>query len=293
MSISLILSVDWEGTSLREENLGRIRQFKKRWQVPVVHFMNPAYYTKSSFSSEEVDEKIDSVLAQDDEIGLHLHTPHHLVHAAGVTPRQGPCFSIDGDYNQGEMKGQEVMLLSYDKSEIRELIDYSLKKLKSRGFKGITSFRAGGWMADERVCESLIDCGLKVESSATNPSLLDGSGWEGDNLQRYLNLLWDGVECTTSPFLLETNSGKIMEIPNNLGAIDYWKKSTISSLIDEIKERYSQQKDLTLVVNSHQETAKIQFDKLDNFMETLNECFGADEIKVCTNKEVYHKEESS
>jgi hypothetical protein len=293
MSIQLVLSVDWEGTSLKEKNLGRIKEFKKRWKIPMVHFLNPAYYTKSDLRAKEVDQKVDSVLEIDDEVGLHLHTPQHLINAAGITPRFDTCFSEHGDYNPGEMKGQEVMLLSYNKSEVKELIEFSINKLKSRGHKQITSFRAGGWMADERVWESLIECGLEIESSATNPRLLDGSSWEGDSLQRYLNLLWDDIECTSSPFFLETFSGKILEVPNNLGAIDYWKENTISKFMDEIKQQHLQGEDLTLVVNSHQETASKEFDKLDNFIETMIENFGEQEISFCTNKEVYQDEYNS
>jgi hypothetical protein len=269
MGIEIIISMDWEGTSLHPRNLSRINEFKNFWDIPMVHFLNPAYYTKKEVKTKNernwIDQQVKSVLQSDDEVALHLHTPKHLVQAAGVGQRLSPCFSQQGDLNQGEMNGQEVMLLTYPKADVKALINFSIDLLEKRGFKNINSFRAGGWMADERVWEALIECGLNIESSATNAKYLKGSSWEGDNLERYIQLLWENIDEGTKPFYLETFSGYIYEIPNNLGAIDYWNQEKIGSILKNIKAERLKQSDLCLVINSHQETAAEHLDKLDYF----------------------------
>lgn len=290
MSIQVIISMDWEGTSLEHSNLERVKQFKSDWDIPFVHFYNPAYYTDPGHAKININKKVKRVFSKDDEIGLHLHTPRHLLWAANLSPRIGPCFSHYGDFNPGVYNGQEVMLLAYSKHELKELINYSLEKLNKNGFKNINSFRAGGWMSDEKVWEALIETGLPIESSATNSKFLDGSSWEGDNIQRYISLLWGDIQINTRPYYLQTYSGQIFEIPNNLGAIDYWNDPLIQRQIDQICAEYNTYEKLLLVINSHQETFKEHSNKLEYFLGQLEYHFGKNKIQYTTNKEIYSQE---
>lgn len=289
MAINLIISMDWEGISLEHKNLSAISQFKQKWNAPIVHYKNAAYYTNKRLENMDINKTMKSVISQDDEIGLHLHTPRHFVQAAGVMPRMAPCFSKYGDYNAGDMNGQEVMLVAYNKDEVKAMIQYSLEKLKSNGFDAIHSFRAGGWMSDERVWEALVETGIPIESSATNYNLLNGSSWEGDNLQRYISLIWGELNVLSRPYYLQNFCGSLFEIPNNLGAIDYWKEQTIDDHLAAITDHYNANEDMYLVINSHQETAQENFHKLDNFLSRLTDDYG-DEINFTTNKDIYFNE---
>jgi hypothetical protein len=287
VEIKVIVSMDWEGTSLESVNATAIKDFKARWNVPIVHFFNPTYYTNPLFSPKAVNSFINNVFEKDDEIALHLHTPKHFLTKAGVTPRLSPCFSHLGDFNVGEMSGQEVMLLAYRKEEVKALLEKSLSLFKQNGLPRVQSFRAGGWMADERVWEALIEVGLPIESSAGNSFFLKGSSWEGDNLERYSELLWGNLARGTRPFSLETFSGSLIEIPNNLGAIDYWNNTNIYQVLGELlKADEELQSPPLLVINSHQETAAENMHKLNDFLTYLHGVYG-NRLSFITNRDAY------
>ena len=289
MGIQVILSMDWEGTALHSQNLEAIRDFKKSWGAPIVHYYNPAYYTNPMLKKVRINKEVKSVLESNDELGLHIHTPSHFVKAANILPRVGPCFSQYGDYNLGEFSGQEVMLLAYSKPEIKHLLNYSLEVLSKNGFKELNSFRAGGWMSDEKVWEALIETGFSIESSATNYHYLNGSSWEGDNLQRYISLIWGNMGINTKPYFLQTFSGSIYEVPNNLGAIDYWREQYIEDHLEQISCEYKKDNDLLLVINSHQETFKDHKGKLETFLDGLEDAFGPNNIEFTTNSDVFSR----
>lgn len=279
--------MDWEGTSLEKGNSHAIKAFKERWCVPIVHYFNPAYYTHPSFNGTEVNNFLHGLLFEDDEMGLHLHTPKHFLISAGVSPRLSPCFSQHGDFNVGDMNGQEVMLLAYRKEEVKALIEMALAIFRENQLPAVQSFRAGGWMADERVWEALAELGLPIESSAGNSFFLKGSSWEGDNLERYSELLWGQRSRATHPFALDTFSGPVLEIPNNLGAIDYWNDQNIYQVLGELLKADDE---LTspplLVINSHQETAAEHLPKLEDFLTYLHGVYGS-RVSFITNREVY------
>jgi hypothetical protein len=290
VKFKVIISMDWEGTGLEEKNLMAIRNFKERWRVPIVHYHNPAYYTHPYFCASEVHAFTSQAFFEDDEIALHLHTPQHLLDQAKVEVRHAPCFSRLGDYNPGPFKGQEVMLLAYPKDDVKKLIEFSLALFKVHGLGPVQSFRAGGWMADERVWEALAEVGIFVESSAANRRFLKGSSWEGDNLDRYSELLWGNRGSKLFPFILQTFSGQLLEIPNNLGAIDYWNTENIYQTFNELLSTGSEAKgpyrEPVLVINSHQETAAEHLPKLHEFLAYLHGAYG-DQISFVTNRDIY------
>lgn len=286
MEIKIIVSMDWEGTDLKEENLEAIREFKRSWAVPMVHFHNPAYYTNPYLSEEEVQKFTDEAIGVDDEVGLHLHTPRHLLTHAGVSSKTSPCFSRLGDYNVGEQYGQEVMLLAYHKEEIKKLLDFSIRLFKEKGFSPIHSFRAGGWMADERVWEALAEVGIPIDSSATHASYLDGTGWSGENLQRYIPLIWGEEGKRTRPYQLQSFSGPLLEIPNNLGAIDYWDSLNIYQIFASLLNE-EQESEQIFVINSHQETAARFMPSLMEFLSYLRSSYG-DQLSFTTNRDILH-----
>lgn len=282
--IKLVISMDWEGCDLHDSNLNAIAAFKRKYRCPFTHYLNAGYYTNPNTRNENVTEKIRNILGQDDEAGLHLHAPKHLVEAAGVGLKTAPTFSKHGDFNRGFEFGQEVMLHGYSKSELDALIGLSKSLLEDKGFAPIKSFRAGGWMCDEKIFDSLADYDFEVESSATVADFLEGSSWENDNLQRYISLIWDGITPNSAPYFVKRPKKELLEIPNNLGAIDYWKEQWLPSLADICRRNARETGAFVAVVNSHQETFKEHGPKLEALLDLfLSE---GDDFEFVTNKEV-------
>ena len=283
--LKVLITVDWEGTDLEEENLQRIQKFKHDWGVPLTHYLNPGYYTNPNTCDLEITKTINNILSEEDDTGLHIHAPKHFVSSAGVHPRVGPCFSSMGDYNIGEEHGQEVMLNSFSKDEIDKMIKFSINLMGKYGFKKLNSFRAGGWMSDDAIFESLQENKIFIESSATVASLLEGSSWEGDNLQRYISIIWDQINMESRPYFLNTKRGKLLEIPNNLGAVDYWQHDWIEQLANKAVDSCKRTGNYIAVINSHQETALKHWYKLDRFLEILS-LHQDIKLTFCTNSQV-------
>lgn len=283
--IDLLISVDWEGTDLEGKNLSRIKEFKKKWGAPLTHYLNPSYFTNPKLKKIDSSKKMKSVLFDEDEIGLHLHTPKHLLKAVGIVPRNGPYFSRYGDYNDGDEHGQEMMLHGYSSEELESLISFSKNIYQEKGFRHFSSFRAGGWMSSEHVFEALFNQEIFVESSATVASLLNQSSWEGDNLQRYIRLLWEHINEDSVPYRIPTAKGSIVEIPNNLGAIDYWKDDWIEGLAERCVQNAFKKGRHLAVINSHQETALGHWDKMDCFIDLLKKDPDV-KLNFITNREI-------
>ena len=282
--LNVILTVDWEGLSLEIENLQRIQCFKERWGVPLVHYMNPAYFTQSSLKEKSISLVIQNLIKKDDELGLHLHGPRHFIEATGVPFRAQPSFAVGGDSYNGAYRGQEVMLHTYSKDEFAQILDFSLDLMKSSGFTDPKSFRAGGWMMDEEKIETLFEFGIQVDSSAAPAQSLDGSCWQGESLQRYLSILWGDIQETSQPYWCADS--KVLEVPNNLGAIDYWRSEKIADKASQCLS-LAREKNHVVVVTAHQESANKYFSYLDNFMEELAKEKSIP-VNFVTHKELLH-----
>ncbi len=259
----MVLSVDWEGLSLFERDLQTLVQFKERWVAPLVHYMNPAYFTQKNLAGKADPETVLSVIKDEDEWGLHLHAPRHFVEAAGLNLRLSPSFSNLGDSNDGEVQGQEVMLLAYSPEEFEQMLEFSKRKFTELGFPLPQSFRAGGWMLDPDFFPILKQQGFKVDSSAAPATSLEGSCWQGESLQRYMQILWGEISQSSRP---QEVLPDFYEVPNNLGAIDYWKdpEVLVNQVIEGIKNEQS-----CAVITIHQETASEHLGQLDFFLKNL------------------------
>lgn len=265
--LDIILTVDWEGVSLESENLKRIQSFKQRWSVPIVHYMNPAYFTDPGLSQKFHSSIIKKLIMDDDELGLHIHTPRHFVEAAGVSFRSQPSFSTAGDSHLGAQCGQEVMLHAYSKTDFAKFLSYSYSVFENYGFPAPRSFRAGGWMLDEEKIAVLAEFKILIDSSAAPAEVLDGSCWQGESLQRYLSILWGNINKNSQPYW---HPRGVLEVPNNLGAIDYWKTTDVTPLVSK-NVKLAESKRNILVVTAHQESAAQHFSLLDQFMEQLKQ----------------------
>src|SRR5436190_2161483 len=91
--MQLLVTVDWEGRDLRDDNLNAMKSLRQRFpQVKIVHFLNAAYFTKSDSDAASAKTKIASTFLPGDEKGLHIHGWKKLFEAAGTTFINSPTF---------------------------------------------------------------------------------------------------------------------------------------------------------------------------------------------------------
>lgn len=262
LKVYLMLSVDWEGDTLRESNLKAMADFNKKFSdYPVIHFLNAAYYTKKwDRSHSEITEQINRALKPNDEIGIHIHAWEEFVRASGVDYKNGPSFwnspfsvGRNGEY------GDDVPLNTYSKNEIRKMLSFSLDTLEAQGFKNIESFRGGGWMSGPKVFEALKELGLKIDSSAVPASLVENL-YPDTHLAKINRRQWKGIQNTTSPYL---QTPDIVQFPNNAGLADYLDEQEFFEVyLKNVQEALEAGKDEVYIhFGWHQESAVEYFER--------------------------------
>jgi len=233
--IEMVVSVDWEGEELAEDNLAAFRAFRdKNPEIRITHFLNAAYFTKPGADAAGVVRAVRSVMREGDQLGLHIHGWKSLFEKAGTAYRSSPGFwnyagPGDCSLEKGEDCGHEVPINSYSVDELRRVIRYSLDVLAGNGFRGVEVFRAGGWVAAPNVLEAAAVEGLSGDSSGvTVPLLAREIG--GTPLYISLGGLWPGLDQGSGPYRIETPAGPITEFPDNMALADYVSGEEVYSM---------------------------------------------------------------
>ena len=268
-TVNVIVSVDWEGEDLTARNLRAFKEFRQDYpEIPIMHFLNAAYFTKKDANARSVRNKINSVLRTGDEQGLHIHSWKSLFESAGVRYKSTP--SWDGDEPQTHCSydcGHSVPMSSYSYNELRKVISFSVSTLQKQGFAKPQSFRAGGWMAAPHVLEALVDEGFRYDNSAVPVHYLDVSN--AKYIQTWVANLWSHIEDQSQPYKIPLKSSSIVEIPDNGCLADYVTAEQILEGFVKIAELWKTNKKATVYYSTgfHQETAA---DYLPHFREGMD-----------------------
>ena len=257
--IRVVVTVDWEGRDLGSANLAAMEAFRTQFpRVPLVQFLNAAYYTKPGASAASVTRAIRRAVRAGDELGLHIHGWKRLFEAAGVVFRAEPTFwgsPLDASECPSDC-GHEVAISSYTRAELRKVVDYSVATLQRNGLGHATSFRAGGWMAGTTVRGALLDAGFTVDHSAVPSGPLSGE-LRGLPLLDWVRTLWPGTTATTQPYSISAGGGSLVEVPDNGALADYVTTAEMVAVFDRAVAAYKQDRSHAQVVSIgfHQETA--------------------------------------
>ena len=131
--VMISISAIWEGKDLKKENLKAMTKFRKNFShIPLIQFLNPAYFTKDDSSYKLIRKKINNVISQDDIIGLHIHPWKSLIENSNVAFRQTPSYWGRHINLLNSMKdfGHDVPLSVYSQDEIYRIIKHSLNLLE-------------------------------------------------------------------------------------------------------------------------------------------------------------------
>lgn len=280
--VVVVVSVDWEGRSLLEENLQLMIGFReKHSDVPIQHFLNAAYYTRQNADVERTTGFIQKTLLPIDEHGLHIHAWASLVAAAGVSPRNTPRF-LEGDppvpkapddweYFPAEA-GYDVSLESFEPHELDRLLRTSIEILSSHGFREPTTFRAGAWLSGPRVQDALARGRFAADCSAVDPQL--SVRRFGDiPLCRWLLQMWPTTVGTTQPYQVDTPSGVVWQIPNNAGLVDYTSTEDLIEIFNRNIALWLESPSTYRIISTgfHQETARKFLNRLDESIPLMRE----------------------
>ncbi len=260
-TITVYITVDWEGWSLEPEDLEAIQTFRAKYpDIPMLHLLNPVYYLRAPAENPLITEQIRSTLLPIDTTGLHLHGWRSLVEHCGVTYKDLPSFALADEACKDSECGYSVSLeLAYSEPELTQLVACSAAMLVEQGFEQPRHFRAGGWQFGPKLASALHQNGFTWDSSRIDADIVAHSWGKQGEMVRMLRTLHPDASILDQPRMLTPS---LMQYPNNAGLMDYTRSEQLleifQSLIDQNKS--------VMVTGFHQETA---FDYLDNLEDTI------------------------
>lgn len=269
----LAVSVQWEGESLSQQNLDAIRSFTQKYpSINLIHFLNPAYFTKPNINKDDVKAKIKSVIRPGDSIGLQILGWKSLINAAGLKFRNTPTFwgnKLDASLCAHDC-GHEVPISIYNKDELSKLFASSMEIFRDHGLGKPTAFMAGGWMASNHVLEAAMQAGIKYDFSGVAPHVVEGK-LKKYPIFRWIAELWNNTTTLSQPTPIPTQAGWIQEYYSNGGTIDYVNEKDIVDLFRGYANLLKQNPTNTylLHIGFYQETAAKNLSRLENAIQQI------------------------
>lgn len=250
-TVTVYVTVDWEGWSLDEENLDAMREFRRQYpHIPMLHLLNPAYFVKPGVDAAAAAQKIKSTLLPEDGHGLHLHGWRSLVERCELPYKSVPSYAgTPEECSEQADCGYTVSLeYAYSEHELTILVGCSVDLLVQQGFQWPKSFRAGGWQLGPKLASAIHKNGFVLDSSRTVPQLVANSWHEESELVRMVKALHADGSILDQPFELLPG---LMELPNNASLADY----TRSEELVEIFSTLVGSGKTVMVLGFHQESA--------------------------------------
>lgn len=242
----VMVTVDWEGWSLDEENLQTMREFRQKHpHIPMVQFLNPVYAIK--FSGTE--SRIKSTLLPADTHGLHLHAWKALTDACHLTFQAMPAFDPEIERCEAGTCGYSVSLeYAYDAVSLHKLVACSTDLLVKQGFHRPRAFRAGGWQLGPKLAQALKENGFHMDSSRMPATHLQARWGSRGRLIEFVQSLHPEATLFDKPYELLPG---LMEYPNNASLADYTSADHIVEMFEQLIARQHG----LMVLGFHQETA--------------------------------------
>jgi hypothetical protein len=273
--LQLVVTVDWEGRDLREDNLAAMQHLHARFpQVKIVHFLNAGYYTKQGAQAADVTARINRAIQPGDEKALHIHGWKRLFEASGLTFRASPTFwgtSLNANGNECISDcGHEVPISLYTTDELRKVVKFSLDTLETNGFGRAKSFRCGGWMAKPNVRDAIAAEGLTYEHSAV-PTVFLQPKLGTTPVYGWLSELWQGTTNVSQPYTIATASTPLTEVPDNGALADYVSTQQMMDTFEANKSAFlgDRKKNVVVSVGFHEETAASYLPQLEAALERM------------------------
>ncbi|MEI6790920.1 MAG: hypothetical protein WCK42_07045, partial [Myxococcaceae bacterium] len=206
----VVVSTDWDDTRTGNRVLNDIDALHKQFpNLKLTHFFAPYHYTDPEVSPErkiEIDRFIKRQRDQyGDELGVHIHGWCHFINTTGV-----PCRTVE-TFGTDDGTGYTTVLAAYQLDEMTEILKAAVDMYAKQGLGRPTSFRAGGWTADDTVFKALVANQFTVDSSAVPAKYL--SSWKGYVLYDWNMAHWKNITETSQPYFPGQN---ILEVPDNV-----------------------------------------------------------------------------
>lgn len=243
-ALYVLMATDWDDPDNPDYMMNNMDVLRARHpELRYTHYVGP--YT---FTDETVTETREAFLVEwlttrrdesGDEIGVHLHPYCSFVDTTSVTCRTEPS----DVYAEGDPTGYTVIVASYTVEEMTTLLTETADLFEEKGVGRPTSFRAGGWTADEGTLQAVQAAGYVVDVNAIVADRIEE--WDGmmnGVFYEWLMEHWGDITITTQPYWpsltdvsmpsTPPDAFDVLEIPANAVIIDYVTGDELVEIFD-------------------------------------------------------------
>jgi hypothetical protein len=249
-SITVYVTVDWEGYHLEPENIEAMQAFRVRYpHIPILQLLNPVYFVRPNANHAHIKASIQATLLPTDAHGLHLHGWKSLMQYCQVPYQHQPSFAnADEQCTQGDCGYTVSLEYAYSTADLTKLVACSQAILIQHGFQKPIHFRAGGWQLGPKLTQALANNGFTWDSSSTFAELLTSRWAPSSGIVSMVSALHPHSTPLEQPYAL---TAELKEYPNNASLADY---TSTDQIIDMFTLLIEQGKSV-MVLGFHQETA--------------------------------------
>lgn len=274
-SITVYVTVDWEGASLEQENIAAMQAFRKQFpHIPMLQLLNPVYFLHDTEHSAQTANIVRSTFLAQDTQGLHVHAWKSLVEYCGVPYQHSHSYAdADEACTEGDCGYTVSLEYAYSEADLTKLIACSSDILVANGFNKPKHFRAGGWQLGPKLTAALQANDFTWDSSRIDANLLTTRWHEQSGMVSMLRQLHPTSTALEQPFSL---SNTLTEYPNNACLADY---TSTKQIVEMFKTLIAEQKPV-MVLGFHQETATDYLHRLEQAIPQMEALAKANGVKI-------------
>lgn len=268
----IALSVLWEGEHLEPHNLRAIRDFRRKFSsIPLIHFINPAYFARDPGARKVNRAKINSIIRAGDETGLHLVPWKSLVRGAGLKFKGSPTFwgyQLPASWCRQDC-GKEVLLSAYGPDQIRSLLNHHMDLMQEHGFGRPRVLHAAGWMATPGVLEGIAAAGLRYDLSGVTPATFRRR-LQWYPLYQKMESIWQD-QAFRAPGIVDTRQGSVIQVSHISALADYLSADEILEAWNLLEADWAAnpRRPLVFHLSFHQETAMQYLPRVSSALQRI------------------------
>ncbi len=240
-----VVSTDWDTSDNPDEFIVDIESLRQRHpRLRMTQFFAPYVFTDPSVPADRKARSLAWITRQRDEfvdeIGLHIHPWCNFVSTATLNGAPVACRTQRSFRDPGgDASGYTVIVSDYTRDEQAAMMRAAIALFEQHGLGTPTSFRTGGWTADQSTLAALAATGFTADSSAFPPDDIQAV-YGGLLLGSWTKEHWGKITATSQPYFPSQSDQQaadpaprwpVLEVPDNGCLVDYMTAQAMDAVL--------------------------------------------------------------
>jgi len=273
--ILISVAASWDGSNVDQTAVNSLAAFRSQYgAIPMLHFVSPAYFSRSPKESERSVVLLRSSIRPGDQVGLHVAPWKSIVSRSESMFRSAPTF-WGAEVTKRDCVsdcGREVPILVYEPEEIVRIIatSKSLLEEKGRDLPLVPAAHIAGWVASPDVHAALRRTGFTWSFSSVPPDQVAASLGQWP-LMYWVRGLWGGLDRLPQPHDVTTPHGMLTEVTTSGALLDHSTIAAARARFVDMAERAraNPSQEFVYHIGTEMASAVRQMPRLAMLVETL------------------------